>query len=149
MRLLRGGIEIPLLTWAAELHSGVANCARWLDEALDDSMYLASAALQKEKLDGLQLTPAEELLARMSSSGEGYYESMLALARNHRDYFADRPLPADIHARFVTMAEDSLARQRAIEAADDLDFESYLRRYYAQYESCGCSEVDAPVTSAQ
>jgi hypothetical protein len=33
-------------------------------------------------------------------------------------------------AQFKQESSDSMARQRAIEAGDDLDFEAYLERYF-------------------
>jgi hypothetical protein len=35
----------------------------------------------------------------------------------------------------VQLTQTSLERQRAIEAADDIDFDEFLRRYFAQSEA--------------
>ena len=56
----------------------------------------------------------------------------MGIARGHRDYFASiTPMSGERHAEFVQEAEQSLERQRNIEASDDISFEQYLANYYA------------------
>src|SRR5690606_9847841 len=124
LRLQQGGREIPLGVWAADMQQGVAACAQWLDQAFGTDEYSAAVAAQDDKLAGRSATPAERLLAQMQQSGDGYYKTMLAEARAHRDYFANRPPDSRLQQRFAAMATNSLAEQQAIEAADTLDFES-------------------------
>ncbi|HEY7885534.1 MAG TPA: glutamate--cysteine ligase [Cellvibrionaceae bacterium] len=143
LRLQQGGREVPLGVWAADIQQGVAACAQWLDQAFGTGDYGAAVTAQDDKLAGRSSTPAEQLLTQMQTSGKGYYQTMLEQAQAHRDYFAHRPRDAELQQLFTTLAETSLAEQRDIEAADSLDFNSYLARYYAQYANCGCSESAA------
>jgi len=39
------------------------------------------------------------------------------------------PFPPDVQARFVTLAQQSLEKQKAIETADTVPFEVYRKRY--------------------
>ena len=56
----------------------------------------------------------------------------LRMSRLHRDYFLSLAAPpAGRLAEFEVAAQESLARQAAIEAADTGSFEHYLARYFA------------------
>ena len=54
----------------------------------------------------------------------------LGQGRSHAQQ--DLPLPAATLARYARMAEDSLAAQRKIEAADSVPFETYRQQYLSK-----------------
>jgi glutamate--cysteine ligase len=54
---------------------------------------------------------------------------VLAQSRAHRETILKLPLSAEVAARFARLAEESLAEQRRIEAADTVPFETYRQRY--------------------
>jgi glutamate--cysteine ligase len=58
-------------------------------------------------------------------------EFALARSLRHRDELLSQPLAEDAAARLQRMADDSLARQRELEAADAVPFEDYRQRYLA------------------
>ena len=58
-----------------------------------------------------------------------YVRFVLAQSVAHRETILNLPLPADVGARFAQLAEESLAKQRKIEAADTLPFDTFLERY--------------------
>ena len=54
------------------------------------------------------------------------------MSRGHRDYFASiTALSESRRDELVNEARESIARQRDIEARDDIDFDEYLSRYFA------------------
>ena len=53
----------------------------------------------------------------------------LALSQRHAAALRELPLAPEVEAGFARLAAESIAEQRAIEAADDVPFETYRQRY--------------------
>ena len=89
-------------------------------------------AVHVETDDFLALVRDASVLAEMQEHYGGSY-ARFALARSleHRSVLLKEPLPADVAAHFEQMAQESLAEQQRIEAADTLPFEAYRQRYLA------------------
>ena len=80
---------------------------------------------------GLTVGESTDLRRRMRDAGASFFEFALEVARSHKEYFATiAPLPAERAFELEQEARLSFERQRAIEAADDIDFEEYLARYF-------------------
>jgi glutamate--cysteine ligase len=54
---------------------------------------------------------------------------VLDRSRRHREALEREPFAADVEAALARTAEESLAEQREIEAADTLPFEAFRQRY--------------------
>jgi glutamate--cysteine ligase len=80
----------------------------------------------------VRLTPSARLLAEMQTTGESFFDLALRMSATHKSYFLDlyTPNPARL-SELALEAEESLRRQREIEAADGEPFEAYLARYFA------------------
>jgi len=53
------------------------------------------------------------------------------MSRMHKDYFLDLYPPNEQRlAEFSSSAQESLQAQRSLEAADKLDFDAFLDRYF-------------------
>ena len=64
-----------------------------------------------------------------------FFEYTMQVARGHRDYFASIESPDEERMRlYADEAVKSIERQREIEAADDVDFDTYLKRYFAKQQ---------------
>ena len=50
-------------------------------------------------------------------------------ALEHAKALKSEPLPAEVEARFARLAEESIRKQKEIEAADRVDFETYRQKY--------------------
>jgi len=53
----------------------------------------------------------------------------LAESLAHRGTLVGIPLQAEVEQRFAQLTHDSIEKQRKIEAADRVDFETYRQRY--------------------
>jgi glutamate--cysteine ligase len=106
-----------------------------LDRAHDSEDYRAVLALQGYKLTDASLTPSAKILAEMSEKDLPFFTLAMQASRQWAETFAGRPLDAERLDAFRKASADSLARQQSIEAADQVDFETYLEDYYRQYES--------------
>lgn len=140
LTLLRGDEQPAMNEWALEIIYGSMACARLLDQAKGGDAYQQALQHQLAKLDDPSITPSARVLRDMQENHQSFYAHSLALAEQHRAYFATRELNAKEYAGFTDMSEQSLDEQRLLEAQQEISFDDYLENYYAQYRGCSsCS----------
>src|SRR6266446_619636 len=134
LRLERGAQHVELRKWGAEVLAECEPIARALDSA-HGAVHGRSAhrdALQAalRAVEDPSSAPSARILAEMQQSHENSY-ARFALARSleHARALRSEPLPKEAEARFARLAEESIRKQREIEAADKVDFETYRQRY--------------------
>ncbi len=122
----------PLKTWAAELLDAMKPLATLMDQAGQTADFEECLALQKEKVIYSNLTPSAQMLKEMSTNKESFAGFALRKSKEHAEYFRTSPLPNEKMIWFQKNAQESLEVQRNIEASDNIGFEEFLRRYFAQ-----------------
>jgi glutamate--cysteine ligase len=131
-RLLRGGEPVSVADWANEMLDGVAAVAEQLDHHDDNDTYSQAVALQRQLVANPADTPSARIIAGMQDADSGFFPFALAMARNHRDYFASiTPLDENVQQAFSEEVTQSLRRQQDIEASDSIGLDEYLRRYFS------------------
>jgi len=131
LMLERGDEYVALDDWAAEIASALVPVCEALDSGLPDTPYSRALATQQAKLRDFSLMPSARQLAQLQSHDQSFFDYAMGRAQQHRKWFVDTGLSDSRLTEFERAARQSLADQRAIEAADDIDFETYLARYYA------------------
>ncbi len=132
LTLSRGGSEISLRDWAAEIMPGIAAIAELMDSGAEQPLYAQAVAVQLAMVEEPGLTPSARLLEELRTRETGFFDFAMDAARGHRDYFAALvPLSSEREKRFTDEAAASLERQARIEAADRISFDQYLASYYA------------------
>jgi glutamate--cysteine ligase len=137
LQLLCNGEAIAMRIWAEEILAGTAECAALLDQANGGDHYQRAVTAQYLKLEQPELTPSARVLRDMHTEQRTFFGHTMALAEQHRHYFAARPLSAEKEDYYRELASRSLDEQRQLEASSQLPFEEYLENYYAQYRCCG------------
>lgn len=127
LRLQRAAGESLLRDWGSELLDEIRPVAECLGAA-----HLEALEEQAARFADPDCTPSARMLAEMRAQDEGFFQYAMGLSRRHEDALRSRPLEPAVLERFHLMAEESLAEQRRIEASDELSFEDYLERYFAQ-----------------
>ncbi|MGH8570132.1 MAG: glutamate--cysteine ligase, partial [Gammaproteobacteria bacterium] len=102
-----------------------------LDGAARERPYGSVLKRQRAAIDDPSLLPSARMLREMRERGESFVAFALRLSEEHAGYFRDHPLSKERTASFAETAGASLAKQAEIERKDDLSFEDYLKRYYA------------------
>lgn len=139
LELLRGDDSVSMHIWAQEILRGSTACAELLDQAKGGDAYQQALTLQVAKLENSELTPSARVLRDMTNAKQSFYAHTLALAEQHRAYFATRPLAEKDYTEFAQMSAQSLQAQAELETKQQLNFDDYLASYYAQYRGCtGC-----------
>jgi glutamate--cysteine ligase len=105
-----------------------------LDAGQPDRPYSHALDAQREVIRDADRTPSARMLAEMRAHGEGFFHFAMRKSIEHRRHFDTLALPDDRRRMFAEAARESLIRQREIEASDELPFDEYLRRYFAQGE---------------
>jgi glutamate--cysteine ligase len=124
---------ITLRDWAAAIFDQMQPVGELLDAGGGGGRYAAALAEHQEILVHPEQTPAARMLAEMAASGENFFRCARRLSEQHRRFFETPPSLSEEQMRFFTQtAEQSWREQRAIEAADDLPFDEFLDRYFAQ-----------------
>jgi glutamate--cysteine ligase len=130
--LLRRSGEIPLQQWAAEILAECAPIAAAQDAAIGGRAHRDALASAVAALDDPSTTPSARVLASMARDhGNSHVRFVLAQSRKHRDAILELPLASETIQHFAQLAEESLAEQKRIEAADTLPFESWRQLYLA------------------
>lgn len=136
LKLLCNGGERELGEWAFQLLGEVDAMAELLDSAWGGDQYRGAVGVQRAKVKGEIATPAQQILAEMQEQNLNFYHWAMQKAEQHRRYFLERPLDSDSVRDFSREAEESLLKQRRVEAEDKGSFEEFLSHYYAQYMCC-------------
>ena len=133
LRLRRGNAEIELVEWARQFLDECRPIAAALDSAHSGHAYVAALDAASRAVADASCTPSAAVLAAMHECEEKSYVGFaLAQSRRHRQTLRNLPLPAGALARYARMAEDSIAAQSQVEAADRIPFETYRRQYLSQ-----------------
>ncbi len=130
LELDRDGKRVELREWGAEVLAECKPVAAALDSAHGGAAHREALAAAVKALEDPGLLPSARVLAEMRERHENSY-SRFGLARSleHAKTLRSEPLPAETEARFARVAEESIRKQKEIEAADRVDFETYRRKY--------------------
>lgn len=125
---------LSINTWANALFDAMTPIAAMLDKSHERNRY--SKALTKHRLcvNDLSLTPSATLLSELDKQAQPFGKVSMALTQANNKTLLDEPLPEDIQRRYEDIAIESLAEQNAIEEGCEGSFDTFLDKYYEQYQ---------------
>ncbi|RZI97270.1 MAG: glutamate--cysteine ligase, partial [Variovorax sp.] len=130
LKLQRGGREVALTAWAAELVSQCVPIAAALDAAHGGTAYADAVASARAALDDPDSLPSARVLAAMASQHDNSFTAFVrAQSEATRRQLLALPWSAARQAEFDRMTQTSIEEQKRIEAADTLPFEIYREQY--------------------
>jgi glutamate--cysteine ligase len=132
LNLMRCGAATPLRDWAIEVCDAMLPYAELLDGEDAERPYSEALAQQRAAVINPDLTPSARMLAEMRENRESFFAFAQRKSQSHQHYFHALALAERQSEIFEAEAERSLQRQQQIEAADDVDFDTYLENYFAQ-----------------
>lgn len=132
LTLQRRGGQQSLREWATEICNVMRPIAEIFDRGERNHLYARALKAQLEIISDPERTPSARVLAEMWKNKESFSRFGLDMSLRHERHFKEHPLPPEQLRRFGAIAEQSLKKQQQIEEADDIPFEEYLRRYFAQ-----------------
>lgn len=133
VRLERQGEKLALAEWGSELLVECEPIAAALDAAHRSSAYRDSLSAAAAALRDSSLTRSARMLCEIERAHDKSYVAFaLAQSLRHRRSLQDLRFAEDLNDRYARMAEESLAAQRRIEAADSVPFETYRQQYLSK-----------------
>jgi glutamate--cysteine ligase len=131
-RLFRNGQSVAVGNWANEILDGVLAVAAELDRNDGNDSYTEAVRVMQALVDEPETTPSARIITELQDAKTGFFGFALEMARSHRDYFASIAKPdAASSERLRREAEESMQRQKEIEAADSIGLDEYLQQYFA------------------
>ena len=130
--LQRQGKAISLQQWAGEILAAMDAFAAVLDRGEPDEAYQQALQQQAELVNDPDKTPSARILASMREHNEGYFQFARRMSLQHQQYFLEQEHTAAQFQAFMDTARQSLAEQKSLEAADEISFDEFLERYFAQ-----------------
>ena len=128
--LHRNGQSVPLTTWGAEVLSACEPLAAALDASHGTSDYSAALRDVQALMTRPEDTPSARVLERIVQTHGNQFELFARQqSMQARDALLDLPWSDEQQARYLAMADQSLAAQKSIEAADTLPFEAWREHY--------------------
>lgn len=132
LQLERNGKALPLADWAREVLGRCAALPDRLDAQSGGTAYRdAFAAVEKLVQDPEQTPSARVLHAMARNHDNSWVRFALIESTLHKATLQHLELPREARDHFARLAAESLQAQRELEAADDLDFETFRQRYLA------------------
>ncbi len=131
LRLIRKGAEIGLQDWGRHILDGMLDVCEFLD--IDGGTAYADAVRQVgQAVDDPDLTPSARLLAELKQTQMPLFTYAMQLSRDYADYFRSLAPELNAHREILEReSRESWQRQAEIERSDDVDFETFLQRYFA------------------
>lgn len=132
LELQTNGQTRILRDWAREICDEMTGVCELLDQGEPHRPYAKALAIQQEKILQEGKTPSAQILAEMKQRQEPFNDFAMRLSKEHAEYFKQLPLKEDQLQYFAGLARQSWQQQRTVETADNISFEEYLARYFAQ-----------------
>jgi len=130
--LTRNDEAVELKQWASRLLDAMRGVAQLLDDSHGCKSYAESLARQHECVLDPASTTSARMLNEMREHSEGFFHFARRMSMQHYRYFNSLTLSEDRKQLLEQAAADSIAKQLRIEAGNSIDFDEFLKRYFAQ-----------------
>ncbi len=124
-----------LVQCAKALFDGMTPIAEALDRVHGGADYQQILNAQAQKVSTPELTPSARILAEMRERDLPFFTLAMDYSERWAQAFREMGVPEDRRASFKAESEASLQRQADVEAADEVDFDTFLAQYYQQYDA--------------
>ncbi len=132
LTLERGGAEVMLTGWGADIVAQCALIADALDAAHGHKLYSEALTSASAALANPDLLPSARVLAAMAQEFDNSFVKFVRTqSEKTRDSFNSLPFSKEQQAHFAALSQQSLEDQKKIEAADSMPFEVYRQQYVA------------------
>lgn len=124
---------------ARDLLSNIKTVCEVLDQVHNSNDYSASWQAQMNKVEDNTLSPAgnimQTLIPETNGETQHFHHWAMQQSKNIKAYFTEQALSTEQQNAFTNKAIESLNKQANIEASDNINFETFLRNFYQQYET--------------
>lgn len=129
LMLSRNGDRVRLRDWADELLQKTAHSAALLDGTHGTNKYSQALKAQQAKVLDAELTPSARILAGMKASNSGFSGFAMACSKEARSELTSDSLADEQRRTFTEASARSLQDQLDVEAADNMNFDEFLKSW--------------------
>jgi glutamate--cysteine ligase len=130
--LERGGRNVPLVDWAADVLAQCEPIPALLDRHFGGAAYGAAYQSALALVRDPSTTPSARVLHALARNHDNsFLRFALIQSTAHKAMLQHLALPREVRERFLRLAQESIVQQRELEAADEVDFETFRQRYLA------------------
>jgi len=121
-----------LKDWALEVLRECQAVASCLDSELGGAAHSEAVEEALKLAEDPSLTPSARVLHAMARNHDNsFIRFVLIESTLHKGTLRGLELTKEVREKFARLADESLVKQRELEAADDVDFETFRQRYLA------------------
>ncbi|HEX2650015.1 MAG TPA: glutamate--cysteine ligase [Burkholderiales bacterium] len=133
LKLERGSQTVALAEWAGQILAECEPIAAALDDAHGGRGHREALAAAVSVLNDPDSAPSARVLAAMKSEhGNTYTRFVVAQSKKHHAALKALPFSAETAADFKRKAQESIEKQKAVEAADTQPFEEWRKLYLSR-----------------
>ena len=132
LKLTRCMRQVSLREWGREILDEMQGICETLDESNQCERYSEALRDQTSLIDDPEQTPSSRTLDEMRTNREGFFEIANRYSELHRHQLCDPVLSEQDLAHFKKTVQQSVEKQRSIEASDTVSFEDFLENYFQQ-----------------
>lgn len=129
LMLMQEGMPKSMQTWANELLQDIEHSATILAQVHGNNGYLSSLENQAAKLADPDLTPSGKIIKKMKEDQLSFFEFSMQQCKKHKEFLQDNGLDAETLKMMQQTSAVSKLNQRDIEAADEINFDEFLKRW--------------------
>jgi glutamate--cysteine ligase len=134
LMLERGDDRMSLVQWGEEILAGCVELARNLDAAHGGVQYAQALEAAQTGLQNPSSLPSARVLTSVQQDHDGSFVSFVrARSIATRQAMLDSALPEHVLQQLQAHSLESIAAQKAVEAADSMPFDHYLREYLSPH----------------
>jgi glutamate--cysteine ligase len=132
VKLQRNGGATSFTDWAREIIEQCAPIAARIDETFGGAAYSEACQEMAKRVADPNVTPSARVLHAMARNHDNSYLRFILIESTlHKAMLQHIELPREVRERFARLAGESIQKQRELEAADEVDFETFRQRYLA------------------
>ena len=127
--------EIPFVDRANALMAELSLSAQLLDQAHGSTAYNEAIALCQQRIQDPATTPSGQVLAQLHQNKQAFWKLAMNQSEQWHQHFLAIDLEDAVRRALEDESRQSLERQRALEAGDQIRCGQYLEQFYAQYDA--------------
>ena len=138
LELWQHGERRHFTQWATEIFAELSPIAKLLDQAQNQTnqhqtdQHQTVVRQNQSLLDHPHATPSGRILAQMGNTEVPFFRFAMNQSLAHRSYFRNQELNQEQIKYYDFLVSQSLEKQKEIEQADSLDFDTFLQQYFDQ-----------------
>ena len=129
LKLSHKGEQLSMREWARDLVEKTRQSAALLDQVHETDAYSKSIQTQSAKVENSELTPSAQVLQVMKKDKLAFAVFGLQQSLAHQAWFREQAMAPKQLDHLIAVSAQSVAKQAAIEASDDISFDQYLEQW--------------------